>query len=383
MVGPANLRYFAEHLNIQQGIPSGLGGTVLHPLIKELIRREHRVVLFTLDTKIIKPVIFEGNRLKVYVGPYRARHRARDFFAIERAFLKKSILQENQVEFLHAHWTYEFALAALDSGKPTLVTAHDAPLQILRYNPTLYWFMRILMAFSVVRKTNFMTAVSAYTGNHYRKSMMYRKNLSIVPNGLPILNLGTDQEKKSEQNIIFASVANGWGRLKNTSTLIKAFSIVQKKLQQAELWLFGTGHGKGESAETWAKQKNLTKNVCFMGFTNHEEMLRLLANKANILVHPSREEAFSMILAETMMLGIPAIGGKNSGGVPSTLNYGQAGWLVDINSPRELAQAMIKMAESQEIRKSQGKAAQEFATKNFAIDRVTNLYENIYNHLVT
>ena len=52
-------------------------------------------------------------------------------------------------DIVHAHWTYEFALGAIESRVPTVVTAHDAPLSILRLNPTPYRLARTVMAWQV------------------------------------------------------------------------------------------------------------------------------------------------------------------------------------------------------------------------------------------
>jgi hypothetical protein len=40
----------------------------------------------------------------------------------------REALQREQPDILSAHWTYEFAAAAIATGIPHVVTAHDAPL---------------------------------------------------------------------------------------------------------------------------------------------------------------------------------------------------------------------------------------------------------------
>jgi glycosyltransferase involved in cell wall biosynthesis len=382
IAGPVNIQSLASYLNVQYSIPLGLGGTVLQPLIIELIRRNHNLVLFTLDANVSNPVLLKGDKLRIWVCPYRKIHRARDFFARERAFIRKAILQEDRVDFLHAHWTYEFALAALDSGKPTLVTAHDAPLRILQYNPTPYWLMRILMAYSVAKKANVMSAVSKDTGRHFKNKIGYRKDITVIPNGLPVFKVDINSQKEKSNKIIFAGILSVWGRLKNTKTLIRAFSAVQKEIPQSELWLFGKGHGSKEEAENWAKYKRLEKNIRFMGSITHETVLKFLEKNINILVHPSLEESFSLVIAEAMMLGIPVIAGEKSGGVPATLNYGKAGWLVNVRSAKDLAHAMIKMAASPKVQSRLGESAKEYALNNYTIENVASLYENLYIELI-
>ena len=81
IAGPVDLKALQGYFG-DKAIPIGLGGTVLPPLIDEIIQRGHKVILFTLDNKITRPLIIESDKLKIWVGPYRNRHRARDFFAV-------------------------------------------------------------------------------------------------------------------------------------------------------------------------------------------------------------------------------------------------------------------------------------------------------------
>jgi len=379
IVGPSDLHelqfYFGDKV-----IPRGLGGTVLPPLISELIERGHKVILFTLDRETTRPLIMESDRLKIWIGPYRPRHRARDFFAVERQFLKNAIASEKLIDFMHAHWTYEFALAALDSGKPTLVTAHDAPMNILRYNPTPYRLIRTLMAYSVAAKAQFISAVSEYVGHHFKTVLRYSGELFIIPNGLRVPNTNVERMSKTDRPLVFVAVLSGFDRRKNSTTLLKAFSLVRQHLPSSELWLVGPGHGPGEEAQKWAKKQNLEyNNVRFMGYVPNRDLPELLTRYADIFVHPALEESFGMTIAEAMMLGLPVIAGKHGGGVPYTLDHGKAGLLVDVRSSRALAQAMLSLANSPEMRKDLGQAARKYAIKHYSIDHVTNLYENVYN----
>ena len=153
MIGPILTADFRDYLHPEQwrpDLPQGLGGSPVNLLSRELLRRGHRLAIFTLSPDVADEVVLTGPSLKLCIGPYRPRHRARDFFAVERAYLTQAIARE-QPDILHAHWTYEFALPAQASGLPHVLTAHDAPLSILRLAPTPYRLVRTLMAYRVLR----------------------------------------------------------------------------------------------------------------------------------------------------------------------------------------------------------------------------------------
>ena len=159
-----------------------------------------------------------------------------------------------------------------------------------------------------------MTSVSPYISLHLKNVFRYNQNLAVIPNGLPqnVFSLYKKKDTAAKDKIIFAAVLNGWGRLKNTSTLLKAFSIVRKENRSAELRLFGIGHGSNEQAEQWAQENKMTDGVNFTGNTEYQIMLRQLLSDVDILVHPSLEESFSYTIVEALALGIPVIGGSKS-----------------------------------------------------------------------
>ena len=164
--GPASLHMLANHVRNGQALPAGYEFPPMSMWTLQLLARGHRVVLFTHAPGITEPRSYFGDRLTIHIGRQRARGRARDFFAVERRDLVE-FMRADPCDIIHANWTYEFALAALDSGQPVLVTAHDAPLRVLWYLPSPYRFMRLCMAWRVARRAPYLTAVSQDTAGHF------------------------------------------------------------------------------------------------------------------------------------------------------------------------------------------------------------------------
>jgi glycosyltransferase involved in cell wall biosynthesis len=314
------------------------------------------------------------------IGPYRPKGRARDLFASERRYLRKAIERERP-ELVHAHWTYEFGMAAIETGYPNVISAHDAPLLVMRYSPDPYRFMRLLMAWKVIRRASHMTAVSAHIAKHIGQVFRYRGDVPIIPNGIPdyLFKIGEQgRDTGMMPNISFASVLNGWDSLKNGKGLIMAFSKVRGALPQSRLVMFGQDYGQSEKAHLWAKSKGLDAGVHFVGHLPYSRLLSALKQTADILVHPSKEESFSMAIAEAMALGLPVIAGQNSGAVPETLGNGLAGLLADVSSPSALADAMCDLANDQERRRAYSATARKAAREKFGISKVASLYESIF-----
>jgi glycosyltransferase involved in cell wall biosynthesis len=361
-------------------LPEGMGGTPVVALVRGLLERGHRVVIFTLDRSVSDEVVLAGERLKICIGPYRHAHRARDLFRTEREYLVSAIRRERP-ELVHAHWTYEFALAALDSGRPTVVTAHDAPLQVLRHIGDAYRAARLLMAWKVARRAEHLTAVSDYIGGHFRKVLRYSHLISVVPNAVPdeLFELGASRGRSREANgVAIATVLNGWGQLKNASVALKAFGELRRRMPQARLLMFGVDYGRGETAQRWARARGLAEGVEFAGEVAYEQLHRRLACEADILLHPSREESFSMAVAEAMALRLAVIGGARAGAVPSLLEDGRVGELADVTSTKSVAAALLKLANNRALREELGDAAGQSARSRFRTAIVVDQYEAIY-----
>ncbi|MEI6269353.1 MAG: glycosyltransferase family 4 protein [Methylococcaceae bacterium] len=384
LVGPIETTSFLDilHLPDNQPYPKGIGGSPVNLMALELHKRGYNLLLCSEDPTIDKEITLQGERLKIRFVPCRKRP-ARSFFAQESKWMTQVLIEE-QPDIVHAHWTYEFALAAEASGLPYLITAHDAPLNILKLNFIPYRMARTLMAYVAVWKAKNLSAVSPYVAKHLKKYLFYRKPITIIPNGMPDKVFNRSRSLRQEDTpLTFATILVGWSGYKNGEAAIKAFSILYQKNQDCRLIMFGGGHGIGEEAEQWAKNLDIHHGIEFVGQIAYEELIARLSNDVDILVHPALEEAQPMSLIEAMAMGIPVIAGKYSGGVPWTLDNGKAGILVDVSNPEEIANAMLDLATDTDKRKQIGLAGLEQAKKNFHISVVTDAYLNAYQKILS
>lgn len=383
MLGPINLADFRDYLypdSWRDDLPKGLGGTPVNILSRELLERAHRLVIITLDHAVQDEVVLEGNNLRICVGPFRPK-RAQDFFAIEREYLLHAIKRERP-DILHAHWTYEYALAAQASNLPHVITAHDAPISILRHSFIPYRIARTLMAYRVLMRARRVVSVSPYVLEHLRRFMFYRGSGEVVSNGLSQqLFEYCVPPRQPNKPVIFATVLTGWGGYKNGQVAIEAFARHRRNHPNNRLIMFGYGHGPGEQAEVFAKSSGLQDGVEFVGQKPHLQVMERLANEVDVLVHPSLEESHGVALIEAMALGIPVIGGTNSGAVPWTLDEGRTGILVDVTSVEALTDAMAHLSSHFVERVERGLKGKEMAIRRFHIRTAADAYEDIYREL--
>jgi glycosyltransferase involved in cell wall biosynthesis len=402
VMGGIELAEFREHLfpDTIENLPVEVtGGTPVNLLCKELLRRGRRVVLLSLHPSIESERVFEGKRLKIYLGPFRPRGIL-NLFKEERKFLTQAMGRE-KLAFLHANWTYEYALAAVDSGLPHVLTAHDAPLNCFRLNFSInpfeiynrtqtlqqvarnnaFWIARTLIAFKAARSAQRLVAVSPYLVNHLRRHGFHNRPIEVIPNGMPADYFERARRREPGGPIVFATALGSWSRLKNPAPAIEAFAKVRRVLPDAEMLMFGGGYAADGPAAAWARERGWDGGIEFKGQVPNVQVIDLFSRSVDVLVHPSLEEAHPMPLIEAMSLGIPPIAGSSTGGVPWTLGHGKYGILVDVRSPDQLASAMLQLAQGDEGRMRLGMTARESVRRRFHIEQVADRYEAIYAQL--
>jgi glycosyltransferase involved in cell wall biosynthesis len=138
--------------------------------------------------------------------------------------------------------------------------------------------------------------------------------------------------------------------------------------------MIGHGLGPGGPAESWAADRGLADGITFVGPLPHDRVLDSL-DTADILVHPSLEESFSLVIAEAQLAGVAVIGGAHSGGVPWTLDYNRAGRLVDVRSTSSLAGAMRELALDSATRSRLARAGADLARQRHDPGRLITAIE--------
>jgi len=383
LIGPIETAAFKDILPppLDKPYPQGLGGSPVNLMARELHQRGYNLILYSLDRDVNTEMTIKGERLTIHYGPY-TRKRARNFFANEIKWLKQAILKHPS-DILHAHWTYEFALAAQATGLPHLVTAHDAPFKIIRLDHSPYRIVRTLMACKAIWKTRYLSVVSPHVADHLQNLMFYRRPTRVITNGLPESSFNRIRSVKPDfAPPTFTTILVGWSVLKNAKAAIQAFALVRQHQPYCRLLMFGTDHGPGEAAEQWAKSQGLQEGIEFIGQLPYEQLMQRVCNETDIIVHPALEESQGMALIESMAMGIPVIGGQNSGAVPWTLNNGKAGMLVDITQPKQIAEAMLHLASDCDERQRLGQAGLAHAKQHFHIRVITDGYLQAYQDIL-
>lgn len=376
IAGPMSL----ELLKFDYGnrkIPYGYPFPMISFFINGLLDKGFKVVAYTYSEDINEPTVFESDNLIICVAR-RGVHPGRDFFHRARKDIK-FLINKYPVDIINAHWTYEFAWAALGSNIPSVITIHDYAWTIFKLNPIPFRFIKLIMNNIVLRKAQYLTANSPYIYSLLNSNAKYKTK--IIPDFYTKeLEYEFDLNREKEKYIL--TISNGYGKRKNIENGIIAFSYLRKKRKNIYYKLIGQDMEFSGPAFKFAETNGLLEGIDFMGSQPFNKVIDLIKN-ARIYLHPSREESFGMSILEAMVLGTVVIGGEKSGNVANLLDNGNAGILCDVENPNDICNKMEVLLEDEKMENNLKIAAHLHAKKNYSeevvIPKFLAYYQNILN----
>lgn len=198
----------------------------------------------------------------------------------------------------------------------------------------------------------------------YYNKKIQQKSI-IIPNPIDDNFLCQPCETERKNEIVTA------GRLteqKNQIMLINAFEIVQQKYPQYTLKIYGDGVLR-EKLQNTIRDKRLEKNIFLPGISNN---IKEDIYAAKMFVMSSNYEGMPNALMEAMAMGLPVISTNCPCGGPKFLiGNNENGLLVRVNEKKDMADAIIRIIEDQELAKKLSENAH---------NKIKTMHPNIINN---
>jgi len=176
---------------------------------------------------------------------------------------------------------------------------------------------------------------------------------------------------------------------KGQEYLIKAMAEVVKMHPDTTCIFIGNGSltkkligrtNRLEELEAMVEEMGLKGKVRFLGKVSQTDLLKAY-DACDMLVQPSIQEGFGLVISEAMCFGKPVVG-SNVGGIPEQIVDGVNGFLFKATDHVELAERINDLIESPELRKKMGAKGRVIANERFCVERGfrehCDIYDNIY-----
>ena len=263
--------------------------------------------------------------------------------------------------------------------KKILVLAHGTEI------PKQYWTIMLdLLRFKKNRITNSYRGVYKILANSsYTKDLM-QASLKIDTKLIKIIHPGIDvyddfitkEDKKNVNKIIGKNspVITTLARVeerKGHVFILNALTEVKEKFPKV-LYLVA---GKGpylENIKKITKEKNLEKNVKFLGWITEPEKSLILKKSDLFVMTPTTVgesvEGFGMAYIDASFHGVASIG-SDSGGVSDAILDNKTGIICEAGNQKMITEKILLLLENKKLRKSMGANGKIRANQNYAWDK--------------
>ena len=293
------------------------------------------------------------------------------------------IIDRNDIDLLHVHWTKDIPVVVLaktlSKRKPKIVQTRH--MHMTRFKSDFYhkW---------LYKNINLMICVTNRVLEQIKKFVPADIRPKVVTSYIGAsdcceVELKQKEELQKKYNIKSDSFVVGIvGRIeepKGQYLLIEAI----KKLKENNISIKGLiiGHamddGYIKKLQNEVASNNLEDNVYFTGFTSEVQAHMQLCD---IVVLATYKETFGLVLIEAMQCGICVIG-SNDGGPLEIIDDMQNGLLFESRDADSLAQTIELLYKDNELKKklaeSGRKKASEIFDENKQFEEVRDILENI------
>lgn len=285
----------------------------------------------------------------------------------------KKIVKAVKPQILHAHYATSYGLlGAFTEFHPFIITTWgqdilDFPRSSIFHRKLLEWNLSQANAVSALSR-QLVTATNIY-----------------LPKGksahLTFFGVDIDQFRpidRSERNEITIGIIKMLEPKYGIEFLIRAFSLVQRKIDRLRLLIVGDGSLR-KKLEKLARELGIFERTKFVGKIPHT-LVPYWLGQMDIFVCSSihESETFGVVVAEASATEAPVIA-SDIGGLPEVIQDGLTGFLVPPASAEALADKMECLAKDPLLRQKMGKAGRTFISQNYEWARCAREMENIYD----
>lgn len=232
--------------------------------------------------------------------------------------------------------------------------------------------------------TDHYVAVSEDLRDQGVRAGIYRaKKVTIIPNGLQFdhLPVAFDAAAKRKAMGIPAGVpvigtVTRFEPQKANEMFLRSVERILEQAPNVVILIAGDGPERPE-LEALAAQLGIAERVTFLGW--RDDAVELLG-AMDVFCMSSRWEGCPMVLLEAMAMRCPVVA-TDIGGVREIVVPGETGYLVALDDPDAMAQAVLRLLASPDQGERMGAAGRQRVERHFGAEGMLAAYANLYRNL--
>ncbi len=233
-----------------------------------------------------------------------------------------------------------------------------------------------------LERATLVTAVHYCLEDRLRQITSKAKRVELIPFGADLDRFGklrrrVNSTKSETTNFLYAKPL---APLYGPDIAIKAFAKLTSDFPNARLVLIGGGEKSYvDELQELVNIYSLSKKIEFAGKVR-KDVFDAIFEVSDVLLQPSRWDAFGVVILEALASGIPVITTR-VGGLKDIVIDGVTGFTVPSEDVDALTEAMKDMADDDEMRRQMGRNAHELVNNLYGFSMHAKLMEEIYNEL--
>lgn len=324
-----------------------------------------KVVIVTSGKQFGKFTIEEKDNIKVYRLPFLFKVSNTPVNPFWLADVKR-IIKIEKPDIINAHIPVPFLadITALVCGNiPYVITYHTDTMKKGVFLPDLIvWVYEKFLGKYAIRKAQKIISSSEYVRNNFLKKYI-KKSYTITPGVNPtFFSVG---DKKYKNTILFVGGLNKFEEYKGLKYLLESVSQIKLSIPAVKLVIVGDGNNR-ENFEKMVSQLGLKTHVEFKGRVFGPALVKMY-QQASVLVLPSLNDSFPMVLLEAMACGIPVIG-TNIGGIPTIIDNNKNGFLIPPKDVQTLTKKLVLILKNEKLAGKLGKNGRKKVVKELTWD---------------
>jgi glycosyltransferase involved in cell wall biosynthesis len=290
----------------------------------------------------------------------------------------KNVVLRLRPDLVHVHGTEDgYGLAALDVAMPTVVSIQGIVQLCGRVSPSMFFRLQAPIERHIIRKSKYFGTRTEWA-NSFIHSLNSTARIYDLPEAVNQVFF-KERVRKSTQNIL---IVGSVVQRKGLEEALDAMSLIVAKCPSAKLLVVGDGPPDYlKVLKERALSAGTAHHVEWLGPKTVEEIVALHGLSA-LLIHPSHIDNSPNSVAEAMVSGLPVVA-SDVGGIPSMIEHGVTGILVEPRNHRQLAEAVISLLKNEAERIRLAKKAMEVACERHLPSKVAAKTVSVYKDIIS
>ena len=313
------------------------------------------------------------------------------FFLLSFFWKALKLAAKEETKLIHAHWWIPSGLVGAwvsrVTGKPLLVTTHGTDIMILSSPPSSIILRRL--ARFVFSRAACITVVSTFLKEKLQSILQIPSTkITVLPMPVDLdsfnpsekaglLEAHPEEEAKKRKKILCVA---RYTKQKRLDTLINALALLKEEGFNLEVILIGEGEEE-KNLRRMIETEALSNEVTLLPLMSQEELSRYY-RESDVVVLPSVDEGFGLVLVEAQLCRTPVIG-ADSGGIPDIIEAEKTGLLFPPGDAQALAGSIKRILMEKELAGKLASKAYEKARTRFSPDSIAGAFVSLYYGLIS